>query len=117
MQGYFETDNFYPDAAVVFTMPLPKASALTPGDFKVRVTELDKFDATGDRDRPNPWYLDDWRQFATSKSLRRASLPEVMAGATLERHYAMMRDYRDRVMSELDRDDSRADVCREKRCT
>ena len=96
--------GFYPDAAVVFATPLPQGSALTDGDFKVVITDLDRFDPTASRNSQNPWTLEEWRAFATRRSLRAATLAEVMGGQALAPAFVVMRDYRDRIASELVRD-------------
>jgi hypothetical protein len=104
MRESADVAGFYPDAAVVFATPLPQGSALTDGDFKVVVTDLDRFDPTVSGKQQNPWTLDDWRAFATRRSLRAATLAEVMGGQALGPAFAVMRDYRDRIASELARD-------------
>ena len=99
-----EIGRFYPDAAVVFAKPLPPGSSLTGGDFKVSVTDIDRFVPGGNGDRPNPWTLADWRAFAAGLAIRPASLREVLGGEAQERAFAIVRDYRQRVASELLRD-------------
>jgi hypothetical protein len=96
--------HFYPDAAVVFARPLPLGSDLTSGDFKVAVMELVRFLPTGTGRRPNPWSLDDWRTFASSVPLRRATVDEVQGGTAFEPSFELLRDYRDRIASELERE-------------
>ena len=96
--------DHYPDAAVVFAKPLPKDSSLTSGDFKVSVTDLERFDPRGAGDRRNPWSIDDWRLFALSSSLRGVSLGEVSGGEVLAHAFTLVRDYQGRIASELDRD-------------
>lgn len=104
MRESADVAGFYPDAAVVFATPLSNGSALTNGDFKVVVTDLRRFDPTASGKKQNPWTLDDWRAFATRRSLRTATLAEVMGGQSLAPAFAVMRDYRDRIASELARD-------------
>lgn len=96
--------RFYPDAAVVFAKPLPPGSSLTGGNFKVSVTDIDRFVPGGDGDRHNPWTLTDWRAFAAGLGMRPASLREVLGGEAQEHAFAIVRDYRQRVASELLRD-------------
>lgn len=107
MRGRGDVTSFYPDAAVIFATPLPDGSALTVGDFKVVVTDLAGFDPTEAGNLSNPWPLDIWRDFAMDRSLRAASLAEVLAGPTLESAFALVRDYRDRIIPELQRDGDR----------
>lgn len=107
MREQRDVGSFYPDAAVVFVTGIPVGSAVTTGDFKVCVCDLASFSPAGAGDRLNPWSLNDWRAFAESRSLRPASLAEAMAGEELEPAYGLLRDYRDRVVTELDRDGSR----------
>jgi hypothetical protein len=107
MREHGDVGSFYPDGAVVFVTGLPTGSAVTTGDFKVRICDLASFSPAGAGDRLNPWSFDDWRAFADSRSLRPVSLAEAMGGEVLESAYGLLRDYRDRVATEIDRDGSR----------
>lgn len=104
MRQRSDVGAFYPDATVVFVEPLPLGSALTKGDFKVEVRDLNQLDLIGAEDRSCPWSLDDWRELAASLSLRRTSLAELISGPSLEAAFTLLHEYRDRVASELERE-------------
>lgn len=104
MRKHEEIGGFYPEALVLFALPLPEGSALTGGDFKVVVTELDRLDLSEPSGQTNPWNVDEWRAFAEAHSLRPATLDEVVGGTALAPAFDLLRDYRAKAAAELDRD-------------
>ncbi|MFZ5703872.1 MAG: NERD domain-containing protein [Pseudomonadota bacterium] len=95
--------GFYPDAMVVFADPLPEGSALSTGDIKVDVTDLDGLDAAASGRLQCAWTIADWRAFADDFGLARASLAEVISEPRLAAAHSYLREYAERVANELGR--------------
>ncbi|WP_273772543.1 NERD domain-containing protein [Brucella intermedia] len=89
--------EYYPQAHVVFSDELPEGSNLTPGNFKVQVGGLQDFLTALSREDGNPWSLEEWRQWAERRQLRRVPFIEAFdtAPAELMGRYreALVRDY------------------------
>jgi hypothetical protein len=94
---------FYPDGYVVFASGIPQGSALTAGNFKVRVGDLDAYLAGCRTANASPWTLDDWRAFAADLSLTRLSLSDALAPPAAQAARQALADYRSAVAAEFGR--------------
>ncbi|MGX5710601.1 nuclease-related domain-containing protein [Brucella lupini] len=76
--------EYYPQAHVVFSDEIPEGSNLTPGNFKVQVGGLEDFLTALSRKDGNPWSLQEWRQWAERRQLRRVPFIEAFDTAPAE---------------------------------
>jgi hypothetical protein len=100
MQAMKPVGSFHPDGYVVFTSPLPEGSNVTPGNFKARVTTIDRFPDQLRLTGTSPWTVADWQAFARKFELTAVTLAEVTGSAEMHETSELLRRYRDAMVSE-----------------
>jgi hypothetical protein len=99
--------DFYPSGHVVFTHDLAEGSQVTPGDYKVQVTTLDRFLRNLKAPGKSPWSLEDWQSLAAKLALIKVSREEV-ATSREHRHSAwLLRMYSSAFVAEYGTDGNR----------
>ncbi|WP_315770942.1 MULTISPECIES: NERD domain-containing protein [unclassified Bradyrhizobium] len=104
MQSVKAVGSFRPDGYVVFTSPIPKGSAVTPGNFKAVVTTLDLFPGQIKLMGVSPWSMSDWEAFARSLKLSWVTLEQAIAGSQRREEADLIRRYTQAVAAEYGRD-------------
>ena len=99
--------NFYPDGHVVFTSGFAEGSQVTPGDFKVAVTTLDRFLSSSKVKGAAPWSLNDWQAFAAKFALTPISVDEAIASPEHRNATELLKQYNAAFSAEYGRDASR----------
>ncbi len=100
MQAIKPAGEYYPDGYVVFTRALPEGSEVTSGNFKARVTTMDRFPSELKTEGNSPWSLIDWEAFARKLNLTSVSLDQVIADARAHRTSDALERYNKAVASE-----------------
>ncbi|MDW9476930.1 AAA family ATPase [Sinorhizobium meliloti] len=101
MSGWRAIGKFYPEACVAFIDDIPARSAVTPGDFKVRVGGTQESLELLHTPATNPWSLQDWEIFAKSAlGLTPVSRPTVNEMVKHPEVSAILNEYRQAVTAE-----------------
>ncbi|HDR9868648.1 TPA: AAA family ATPase [Burkholderia cenocepacia] len=100
MQAIKPVGSFHPDGHVVFTSPLPEGSNVTRGNFKARVTTIDRFPDQLRLTGTSPWTVADWHAFARKFRLTAMTLAEVTGSAEMQETSELLRRYCDATVSE-----------------